>query len=101
VHSGFAGNAGGYTSAFVGAGWWQPLGPRWHIAGELLGGVAGGGGVDSHGAVAQSMVYAGYQLTPSLGLRASAGRIQALRGPLGATVLGLTLNYTYGVSTGE
>ncbi len=45
VHSGVVGDAGGYTSAFVGAGWWQPFGPRWHVAGELLAGAAGGGGV--------------------------------------------------------
>ncbi len=50
VHSGVAGGAGGYTSAFVGAGWWQPFGPRWHVAGELLAGAAGGGGVDTGGA---------------------------------------------------
>ena len=101
VHSGFAGNAGGFTSAFVGAGWWQPFGPRWHVAGELLGGAAGGGGVDSRGAVGQAMLYAGYQVTPALSLRVGAGRIKALRGPLSATALDLTLNYTYGVSTGE
>lgn len=101
VHSGVAGGAGGFTSAFIGAGWWQPFGPRWHLAGELLGGAAGGGGVDSRGAVAQTMFYAGYQLTPAVGLRVGAGRIQALRGPLGATAVGLALNFTYGVSSGE
>jgi hypothetical protein len=101
VHSGVAGNAGGFTSAFIGAGWWQPLGPRWQVAGELLGGAAGGGGVDSRGAVAQAMLYAGYQLTPALSLRAGAGRIRALRGPLSATAVDLALNFTYGVSSGE
>lgn len=101
VHSGFAGNAGGFTSAFVGAGWWQRLGPRWHVAGELIGAAAGGGGVDSRGALGEAILYAGYQFTPAISLRVGAGRIQAFRGPLGATALGLSLNYTYGVSTGE
>jgi hypothetical protein len=101
AHSGFAGNAGGFTSAFVGAGWWQPFGPRWHVAAELSGGAAGGGGVDSRGAVGQAMAYGGYQLTSALALRVGIGRIKALRGPLGATTLGLALNYTYGVSSGD
>ena len=100
VHSGFAGNAGGFTSAFVGAGWWQPFGPRWHVAGELLAGAAGGGGVDSHGAVGQAMAYGGYRFSPSLSLRLGVGRIEALRGPLRSSVVSATVNYTYGVSTG-
>ena len=69
MHTGVAGDAGGYTSAFVGAGWWQPFGKRWNLAGELLGGAAGGGGVDSGGAVAQATVYAGLQLSPAVGVR--------------------------------
>ena len=101
AHTAFAGNAGGFTSASLGAGWWQPIAPRWHVAGELLAGAAGGGGVDSRGAVARSMLYVGTQLTPALSLRIGAGRIQALRGPLHATSLGMLLSYTYGVTAGD
>jgi hypothetical protein len=100
AHSAFAGGAGGFTSAFLGAGWSQPFSARWHVGAELLAGAAGGGGVDSRGAVAQAMLYTGAQLTPSVGLRIGAGRIEALRGPLGATVVGATLVFTYGVSAG-
>nr|HET7857969.1 hypothetical protein [Caldimonas sp.] len=101
AHTAFAGNAGGYTSAFLGAGWWQPISPRWHVAAELLGGAAGGGGVDSHGAVAQAMLYAGAQLSPGVGLRLGVGRIESLRGPLGATVVGASIVFTYGVTAGN
>ena len=101
VQSAFAGDAGGYSAALVGAGWWQPLGEKWNVAAELLGGAAGGGGVDSHGAIVQSMLSVGRQLTPALALRIGAGRIQALRGPLGATAIGVSLSFRYGVSSGE
>jgi hypothetical protein len=101
VHTAFAGNAGGFTSAFLGGGWRQPLSERWNIGGELLAGVAGGGGVDSRGAVGQAMLYAGTQLTPGVGLRLGVGRIESLRGPLGANVVGLTMTFTYGVTAGD
>jgi hypothetical protein len=101
AHSAFAGGAGGFTSAFLGAGWLQPISPRWHVGGELLGGAAGGGGVDSRGAVGQAMIYAGTQFTPSVALRIGAGRIESLRGTLGATVVGATLIFTYGVTAGS
>ena len=101
AHTAFAGNAGGFTSASLGAGWWQPISPRWHVGGELLGGAAGGGGVDSRGAIARAMVYAGTQLTPGLSLRFGAGRIQALHGPLHANSVTMLLSYTYGVSAGD
>jgi len=101
AHSAFAGDAGGFTSALLGAGWWQPLSPRWHVAAELLGGAAGGGGVESHGAVGQAMLHVGAQLTPAVGVRIGVGRIESLRGPLGATVVGATMVFTYGVTAGD
>jgi len=101
AHTAFAGDAGGFTSAFLGAGWWQPISPRWHVAAELLGGAAGGGGVDSHGAVGQAMLHVGAQLTPAVGLRLGVGRIESLRGPLGATVVAATVVFTYGVTAGN
>jgi hypothetical protein len=101
VHTGVAGGAGGYTSAFVGAGWWQPLGQRWNVAGELLGGAGGGGGVDSGGAVAQATVYGGFQLTPAAALRLAVGRIQGSSGALSSTTVSAMLNFTYGVSVGD
>jgi hypothetical protein len=100
VHSGVAGGAGGFTSAFVGGGWWQPFG-RWHVAGELLAGAAGGGGVDTGGAVAQATVYGGFQLSPAVGVRLALGHIKAVHGSLSSTTVGAMLNFTYGVSSGD
>ena len=91
----------GYSSAFVGAGWWQPFGQRWSVAAELLGGVGGGGGVDSGGAVAQATVYGGVQFTPAVGLRLAVGRIKGSSGTLGSTTVSAMLNFTYGVSAGD
>ena len=101
VHAGVAGDAGGYTSAFIGAGWWQPFGKRWNLAAELLGGAAGGGGVDSGGAVAQATVYAGLQLSPAISVRLALGHIKSLHGALSNTTVGALLNFTYGVSSGD
>jgi hypothetical protein len=101
VHSAVSGGAGGYTSAFVGGGWLQPLGRRWHVAGELLAGAAGGGGVDSGGAVLQASVYGGFQFTPSVALRLAVGRIDGPRGSLSSTTVAAMLNFTYGVSAGD
>jgi len=101
VHSAVSGGAGGYTSAVVGGGWLQPIGRRWHVAGELLAGAAGGGGVDSGGGVVQATVYGGFQLTPAVGLRLAVGRILGPGGALGSTTVGAMVNFTYGVSTGD
>ena len=53
-----------YSAALIGAGWMQPLGSRWLIGTELLAGASGGGGVDSHGSIAQGVVYAGIPFPP-------------------------------------
>ena len=101
VHSAISGGAGGYSSALVGVGWTQPLGAGLHIGAELLGGASGGGGVDSRGSIVQPMAYLGYQISPSVALRVGAGRVKALRGPLAAPVIDLSLAFTYGVLGGS
>jgi hypothetical protein len=101
VHSAVGGGAGGYSSAFVGGGWSQVLPARFEVGAELMAGAAGGGGVDSRGALGQASLHLGYQLTPTLALRLGVGRVQALRGPLASTVLDLSLVATYGVSAGS
>ncbi|MEO6364415.1 MAG: hypothetical protein ABIO71_14395 [Caldimonas sp.] len=95
------GQASGYSGALVGAGWRQPFGPRWFAGAELLAGAAGGGGVDGHGVLVEPRVFAGVQLTPSLGLRAGVGRVKAIGGRLDSTVFDAGLVVTYGVSTGR
>ncbi len=95
------GRAGGYSAALVGAGWNQPLGARLHVGAELMAGGGGGGGVDARGVLLQPRAYAGWQLTPSLALRAGAGRVRSTGGSLGSKVFDLSLNVTYGVSAGS
>jgi hypothetical protein len=45
--------------------------------------------------------YAGFQVTPSLALRAGAGRVRSTGGSLDSNVFDLSLNVTYGVSAGS
>ena len=94
------GEAGGYAAALAGAGWNQPLGSRLHIGAELLAGAGGGGRVDAGGVLLQPRAYVGVQLTPSLALRAGAGRVRSTGGSLSSNVFDLSLNVTYGVSAG-
>jgi hypothetical protein len=47
------------------------------------------------------MLHVGAQLTPAVGLRLGVGRIESLRGPLGATVVSATVVFTYGVTAGN
>ena len=94
------GEAGGYAAALAGAGWNQPLGSRLHVGAELLAGAGGGGRVDAGGVLLQPRAYVGYQLTPSLALRAGAGRVRSTGGALSSNVFDLSLNVTYGVSAG-
>ena len=95
-----SGGASGYTSALVGGGWMQPLGSRLHVGAELLAGAGGGGGVVGDGALVEPRVFVGMQLTPTLGLRAGAGRIKAFDGQLNSNVFDLSLTLAYGVSSG-
>jgi hypothetical protein len=100
VQSAVSGGAGGYSAALIGAGWMQPLGTRWFAGAELLAGAAGGGGVDSHGSIVQPTAYAGFQITPAVGLRISGGRVKSVSGPLSSNVVNCLLTVTYGVSAG-
>ncbi|MEO8081982.1 MAG: hypothetical protein ABI641_15720 [Caldimonas sp.] len=101
VHSAVSGGAGGYTAAYLGAGWLQPLGAGLLAGAELIAGAAGGGGVESRGSIVQPTAYLAYQVTPSTALRLGVGRISALRGPLSSTVVDLSLVFSYGVAAGN
>ena len=101
LQSAFAGGAGGYSAALIGAGWMQPLGSRWLIGAELLAGASGGGGVDSHGSIVQPMVYAGFHFTPAVALRIGGGRVRSVSGPLDSNIVNALLTVSYGVSGGS
>jgi len=101
VSSATGGNASGYTSALVGAGWRRPLGAGLHIGAELLAGAGGGGGVASGGTLVEPRAFIGMQITPALGVRAGAGRIKAFGGgALSSNVFDVSLTLAYGVSAG-
>ncbi len=92
----YAGQAGAYMTGMVGAGTQWPLAQRWHVEGEMLVGAAGGGGVAvGGGLVGQANASIGLQLSNSLGLLASVGRITAPRGNFKADVAGLALTYQF------
>ena len=101
VLSATSGGASGYTSALVGAGWMQPLGSGVHVGAEMLAGAAGGGGVAGDGALVEPRLFLGVQITPTLALRAGAGRIKAIDGQLNSNVFDLSINLAYGVSSGH
>ena len=60
----------------------------------------GGGGVEtSGGAVMQPNAYLGFDLTPSLALRAGAGRVRSFKsGGLDASMVELGVAFTFGVA---
>ena len=53
------------------------------------------------GALVEPRVFVGFQITPTLALRAGAGRIKAIDGPLNSNVFDLSLTLAYGVSSGH
>ena len=100
VHSAFDGDAGGYTAGLLGIGAQTLLSGRLQGGAEALIGAAGGGGVRTGGGViAQPSLYVGFDVGPSLSVRAGVGRIQALRGgaALHANVVDVALAFVFGV----
>ena len=88
-----SGGASGYTSALVGAGWHAAARRRaCTSAPSCSPGAGGGGGVVGDGALVEPRVFVGVQITPTLGLRAGAGRIKAIDGPLSSNVFDLSLD---------
>jgi len=103
VQSAVGGDAGGYTVGLVGAGLRRAFGgsgERWHAGVELLGGAAGGGGVDAAGgALVQPMAYLGYDIAPGLALRVGAGHVKSLRGDLSSNVVEASVAFSFGVAS--
>lgn len=92
------GGTGGFRSGLLGAGARWALGPRVHVGGEIVAGAAGGGNVDNRGgAIVQPSLFAGYDITPSLALRGSVGRVKSIKGALDSTSVDAALVYTFGV----
>jgi hypothetical protein len=92
----YAGKAGAYMVGEVGVGTKWPISDNLFVEGEALIGAAGGGGLSvGGGLVAQGNASVGYQLTDSLSILATAGRMEALKGDFKANVLGVSLGYQF------
>jgi hypothetical protein len=100
AHSGYGGDAGGYTVGLFGVGVQTRVAGPVHVGAEALIGAAGGGGISTDGgAVMQPNAYVGVDLSRSLSLRAGVGRIKALHGgELDATTVDVALAFTFGVA---
>ncbi len=103
AHSAYGGGAGGYTVGLFGVGVQAPIAGRLLAGAEAVIGAAGGGGVATQGgAIMQPSLYLGVDLSRSLSLRVSAGRIKSLRagaaGGLDANVAEVALAFTFGVA---
>ncbi len=95
----YQGQAGGYMAGLVGGGVHLPV-PELplFVDFELLGGAAGGGGLDvGGGMVWQGNVGLGYRFSGPYSLIASYGRIQAPGGNFKAHVLGVSLAYHFAI----
>ena len=93
----YSGQAGGYMTGLVGGGVHLPVfeSPLF-VDLELLGGAAGGGGLDvGGGLVWQANAGLGYQFSEPYSLIASYGRIQSVRGNFKAHVIGVSLAYHF------
>ena len=101
AHSAYSGNAGAYSVGLVGAGYHTPKFAYGLSAGaELLVGAAGGGSVDtSSGAVVQTMVYLGMDLTDAVGLRLSAGRAKSIKGALNSNIVDMSVSFAFGTAS--
>ncbi len=98
VQSAYGGDAGAFAVGLVGGGAQWRVHDNLRLGLELLGGAAGGGGVDSgSGAVYKPMAYVGLDVGAPVYLRFGAGRIRSFNGPLDSNVFELSLVFAYGV----
>lgn len=91
-----SGGAGGYAVGLVGAGVRRDLGRQLTLDLEMLGGAAGGGGIDvDNGIVVQATAGAGVRLSDLVRLRLAYGRSGPLGRGLDRDVLRLGLEFRY------
>jgi hypothetical protein len=66
----------------------------------MLVGTGGGGNVDtSGGALIQPTAYLGFDITPAVALRVTAGRLKSLRGDLDSSTVGVGMAFSFGVAS--
>ena len=93
----YGGQAGGYMTGLVGGGLHLTVSDTpVFVDFELLGGAAGGGGLDvGGGLVWQGNAGVGYRFSEPYSLIASYGRMQAPGGNFKAHVIGVSLAYRF------
>lgn len=100
TRSAFSGDAGGHVVGLIGAGARVPFGSRWHAGAEMLVGTGGGGNVDTRGgALIQPTAYVGFDITPAVALRVTAGRLKSMRGELDSSTVGIGAVFSFGVAS--
>lgn len=98
AHSAYAGGAGAYSIGLIGGGLATAPAQAFRFGAEFLLGAAGGGGVATgSGAIAQSIAWAGWSVTPESQLRLGIGGVKALRGDLRSGMLELTWTRSLGL----
>ena len=91
---GAADGAPGYMAVLGGVGWFQPLGRRLYLDGEMLVGAGGGGDVDTGGGLLlQPMLSLGVRLGRDLGLAVGGGRTWAPDGDFAASTVQASLEW--------
>ncbi|HET7527907.1 MAG TPA: hypothetical protein VFK10_18340, partial [Burkholderiaceae bacterium] len=98
AHSAYAGGAGAYSVGLIGAGLATTPAQGVRFGAELLLGAAGGGGVATgSGAIAQTVGWAGWGVTPESEVRIGVGAVKALRGDLRSGMVELTWTRALGL----
>ncbi|MBA3848205.1 MAG: hypothetical protein H0X45_16360, partial [Planctomycetes bacterium] len=98
------GGAGGYAEGLLGLTARADAWPRVALIAALEGGAAGGGGIDvDSGLIGQGSVGARFAATDRLAIGLEVGAMDAVRGSFAATVLALSLTWTFdrAVSAGD
>jgi hypothetical protein len=99
AHSAIRGNSGGYSAGLFGLGYRSEI-----IAGSLSGGAemmlgaAGGGGIDSSGAIVMPDVFLDWRLNQMFAVRLGAGRLKSSGGALNTRMAEMSLRFSYSVA---
>jgi hypothetical protein len=98
AHSAYAGGAGAFSVGLLGAGVASAPAPL-RFGAELAVGAGGGGGVATGGgAIAQGLVWAGWQGSPRAEWRLGIGQRRSLHGAAGSTVAALSWSRSFTIA---
>jgi len=99
AHSAYAGGAGAYSVGLFGGGLVTSAKAPLRAGVEVLAGAAGGGGVETTGgAIAQGLVWAGWEMSPQNEWRAGIGTVRALQGGQNSPLVELSWSRAFGMA---